>query len=139
MHTNLCVLINGNRDVEFLECDYFLVQRSLKLTSAKNPCKNILSTFANQLRQTCIPHDLFYGNKVDTGRNSCKIDASIVWPILELYIFFLISGHCGLKTFILDCHTKLHSSKLKFIYSETATKFCEIFTLLLTLCTVIKR
>ena len=27
---------------------------------------------------------------------------------------------------------------LKFIYSEKATKFCEIFTLLLTLCTVVK-
>ena len=28
--------------------------------------------------------------------------------------------------------------KLKFIYSEKATKFCEIFSLLLTLCTVVK-
>ena len=28
--------------------------------------------------------------------------------------------------------------KLKFIYSEKATKFCEIFTLLLTVCTVLK-
>ena len=27
---------------------------------------------------------------------------------------------------------------LKFIYSETATKFCEIFPLLLTVCTVVK-
>ena len=27
---------------------------------------------------------------------------------------------------------------LKFIYSEKATKFCEIFTLLLTVCTVVK-
>ena len=33
------------------------------------------------------------------------------------------------------------SSKLplKFIYSEKATKFCEIFPLLLTVCTVVKR
>ena len=29
-------------------------------------------------------------------------------------------------------------SKIKFIYSEKATKFCEIFTLLLTVCTVVK-
>ena len=29
-------------------------------------------------------------------------------------------------------------SPLKFIYSEKATKFCEIFTLLLTACTVVK-
>ena len=28
--------------------------------------------------------------------------------------------------------------KVKFIYSEKATKFCEIFPLLLTLCTVVK-
>ena len=28
---------------------------------------------------------------------------------------------------------------LKFIYSEKATKFCDIFPLLLTLCTVVKR
>ena len=27
---------------------------------------------------------------------------------------------------------------LKFIYSEKATQFCEIFTLLLTVCTVVK-
>ena len=27
--------INGNRDVKFLECDYLLVQRCLKLTLAK--------------------------------------------------------------------------------------------------------
>ena len=27
---------------------------------------------------------------------------------------------------------------VKFIYSEEATKFCEIFTLLLTVCTVVK-
>ena len=27
---------------------------------------------------------------------------------------------------------------LKFIYSEEATKFCEIFPLLLTVCTVVK-
>ena len=27
---------------------------------------------------------------------------------------------------------------LKFIYSEKAAKFCEIFTLLLTVCTVVK-
>ena len=27
---------------------------------------------------------------------------------------------------------------LKFIYSEKATKFCEIFALLLTVCTVVK-
>ena len=29
-------------------------------------------------------------------------------------------------------------SYIKFLYSEKATKFCEIFTLLLTLCTVVK-
>ena len=28
--------------------------------------------------------------------------------------------------------------KLKFMYSEKATKFCEIFPLLLTVCTVVK-
>ena len=30
------------------------------------------------------------------------------------------------------------SWEVKFIYSEKATKFCEIFTLLLTVCTVVK-
>ena len=29
-------------------------------------------------------------------------------------------------------------SIIKFIYSEKATKFCEIFNLLLTVCTVVK-
>ena len=32
--------------------------------------------------------------------------------------------------------TTLKAIKVKFIYSEKATKFCEIFTLLLTVCTV---
>ena len=31
-----------------------------------------------------------------------------------------------------------HDTLLKFIYSEKATKFCEIFILLLTVCTVVK-
>ena len=31
-----------------------------------------------------------------------------------------------------------NNNKLKFIYSEKATKFCEIFPLLLTVCTAIK-
>ena len=30
------------------------------------------------------------------------------------------------------------TSQIKFIYSEKATKFCEIFPLLLTVCTVVK-
>ena len=39
------------------------------------------------------------------------------------------------------CKLKNQQAKLvvlKFIYSEKATKFCEIFTLLLTVCTVVK-
>ena len=32
----------------------------------------------------------------------------------------------------------LGNSIVKFIYSEKATKFCEIFPLLLTVCTVVK-
>ena len=35
---------------------------------------------------------------------------------------------------VMDCLKK----ELKFIYSEKATTFCEIFTLLLTECTVVK-
>ena len=33
---------------------------------------------------------------------------------------------------------ELRVKLLKFIYSEKATKFCEIFTLLLTVCTAVK-
>ena len=32
----------------------------------------------------------------------------------------------------------IFSVKLKFLYSEKATKFCEIVTLLLSVCTVVK-
>ena len=31
-----------------------------------------------------------------------------------------------------------NTAAIKFIYSEKATKFCEIFPLLLTVCTVVK-
>ena len=34
---------------------------------------------------------------------------------------------------------KFISDYVKFIYSEKVTKFCKIFTLLLTVCTVVKR
>ena len=34
--------------------------------------------------------------------------------------------------------SQLRQGPLKFIYSEKATKFCEIFHLLLTVCTVVK-
>ena len=34
--------------------------------------------------------------------------------------------------------SRFYSDLIKFIYSEKATKFCEIFTLLLTVCTVVK-
>ena len=38
-----------------------------------------------------------------------------------------------------ECYPELQSCvKVKFIYSEKATKFCEIFPLLLTVCTVVK-
>jgi hypothetical protein len=41
---------------------------------------------------------------------------------------------------MLACHKKsdLICDEIKFIYSEKATKFCEIFTLLLTVCNVVK-
>ena len=54
------------------------------------------------------------------------------------------------ESLILDAHLRLlfrayhyetpciHSFHLKFIYSEKATKFCEIFPLLLSLCTIHK-
>ena len=36
------------------------------------------------------------------------------------------------------CNSFTDRPKLKFIHSEKATKFCEISTLLLTVCTVVK-
>ena len=39
---------------------------------------------------------------------------------------------------VITSYKKLRHSLLKFKYSEKATKFCEIFTLLLTVCTVVK-
>ena len=103
--------------LSFLLCHRFYDSKNIYLEFciklcplAINPCKNILSTFANQPRQTCIPHDLFYSNKVDTRRNSCKIDACIVWPILELYFFSYFGSQWTQK--------KLHSFKIviKFMY-----------------------
>ena len=47
--------------------------------------------------------------------------------------FFDISS-----TEIAQCCQKLDVILVKFIYSEKATKFCEIFPLLLTVCTVVK-
>ena len=37
-----------------------------------------------------------------------------------------------------DMNFKILLDIIKFIYSEKATKFCKIFTLLLTVCTVVK-
>ena len=35
-------------------------------------------------------------------------------------------------------YLEVKNNDIKFMYSEKATKFCEIFTLLLTVCTVVK-
>ena len=43
-----------------------------------------------------------------------------------------------LKLRILKSLTRLFIILVKFIYSEKASKFCEIFTLLLTVYTVVK-
>ena len=47
----------------------------------------------------------------------------------------LISAHCGMSTV---GPGNFDRKFVKFIYSEKATKFCEMFPLLLTVCTVVK-
>ena len=39
---------------------------------------------------------------------------------------------------LMRCCQVVYHQEIKFIYSEKATKFCKIFTLLLTVCTVVK-
>ena len=46
-------------------------------------------------------------------------------------------GYCTSVIVFLYFNSKV-CKRLKFIYSEKATKLCEIFTLLLTVCTVVK-
>ena len=50
----------------------------------------------------------------------------LFWKTVSKFFFFIIR-----KFFYFDI-------PLKFIYSKKATKFCEIFALLLTVCTVVK-
>ena len=59
-------------------------------------------------------------------------------PLMQNALFFAIKtieaapeGGCAVVHHIISC-------TLKFIYSEKATKFCKISTLLLTVCTVVK-
>ena len=67
--------------------------------------------------------------------------------IFTFYILYLINGF-----FKVECRYGLHRFNpsrhknvkfalvlLKFIYSKKATNFCEISTLLLTVCTVVKK
>ena len=44
----------------------------------------------------------------------------------------------NIYTYLLRAWKFTRLNWLKFIYSEKATEFCEIFTLLLTVCTVVK-
>ena len=54
------------------------------------------------------------------GSNKADIEIIInLSPVIDFYFFAQPMG-------------------IKFIYSEKATKFCEIFLLLLTVCTVVK-
>ena len=58
-------------------------------------------------------------------------------PMLKYKLNYdLIQGSVVLPCF--DKFAKVHDDIIKFIYSEKATKFCEIFPLLLTVCTVVK-
>ena len=54
-----------------------------------------------------------------------------MWKVLR----YVISNYI-IKSFQKNFH--LCTSVLKFIHSEKATKFCEIFPLLLTVCTVVR-
>jgi hypothetical protein len=54
-----------------------------------------------------------------------------------LLILYLVNGNIGGKVSSLGIFIELEIL-LKFIYSEKATKICEIFPLLLTVCTVVK-
>ena len=55
-------------------------------------------------------------------------------PFLKLHYTFP-HGPSGFLEFHMDPSLDL---QLKFLYSEEATKFCEIFPLLLTVCTIVK-
>ena len=59
----------------------------------------------------------------------------IIWPILEAEIMTISSAQaCKIWIVILEILLNI----LKFIYSEKATKFCEIFTLLLSYVVPVK-
>ena len=60
------------------------------------------------------------------------------------YFFLLFSFYQNSLSFVAEWSFWINNSKflilkiVKFIYSEKSTKFCEIFPLLLTVCTVVK-
>ena len=61
--------------------------------------------------------------------------------IIDLTEAFAIIGgiEANCRFCIVDGSQTKHEFEVKLIYSEKATKFCEIFTLLLTVCIVVKR
>ena len=61
------------------------------------------------------------------GKGTEKGEESYVWKCVTIYT-------CTLD-YLIIVRTVL---QLKFIYSEKATKFCKIFPLLMTVCTVVK-
>ena len=88
--------------------------------------------------------DIARYNQIDSGEDAQE---EFGWKLVHGDVFrpprkgMLLSIFLGSGTQIL-CMTGItlvskHTS-LKFIYSEKATKFCEISTLLLTVCTVVK-
>ena len=71
------------------------------------------------------------GNKVQSS-SVRKNTFSNQFDLIEIKTFGKIQNLTGIK------RNRKSRRKVKFIYSEKATKFCEIFTLLLTVCTVVK-
>ena len=57
-----------------------------------------------------------------------------VWP------FYRVSYNQNTRTQFYSTTIKLHKFlQIKFIYFEKAAKFCEIFPLILTVCTAVKK
>ena len=80
------------------------------------------------------------GNQEGTHMRKALRATLILFPLLGItHLLFFINPKDGThdKLYIIFNAT-MQSSQVKFIYSEKATKFCEIFTLLLTECTVVK-
>ena len=114
----------------------FILSKSFWFRHAVFSCKTLLKEWLKMWSQ---PFWSFYGVEFQITNLKFSDWSKGLFVIYWCWVKTIFGpiGKIGNSEFVRLLGEQLIRVMLKFIYSEKATKFCEIFTLLLTVCTVV--